>query len=86
MFNTDVNNIRFAIYLANCCGSLPLNVNVVSIYSIELETNHAFRLLEHFCRSCKLKVKNGIINIGMQETIRAPRNGFYIYLVLQSLR
>ena len=34
-----VHNIRFAIhvYWANCCGRLAVNVNIVSIYSIELE-------------------------------------------------
>ena len=39
MFVSLAHNIQFVIYWANCYESLPVNGNVVSIYSIRLEAN-----------------------------------------------
>ena len=65
---THVHNIRFAIYWANCCGSLSVNVNVVSLYGIELEANRLN--FQNFWTSCKLIVKNEIIDIGRSPYVR----------------
>ena len=58
MFVTHAHNIRFETHWANCCGCLPVNVNVVLIYSKELEANELDCFPLEYFRSSLSKITN----------------------------
>lgn len=55
MFVTHVHNIRFAMYWANCCGSLPVIPEMLVMHA------HEYRLLVG--ASCSLKMSSLAENV-----------------------
>ena len=48
-----------------------MNVNVVSLYGLELEANRLIFLFKTFCTSCKLMVTNDKTDIGTSPSTHA---------------